>query len=464
MRRTWTIAALISVSLLLPGCGGDGNGNGETDVSDPTEVQSDGGDAAGALESCIDNDAAPCDDGDPCHIGEGYCLAGECYYEDEQKYSCGKDKAPDDCHGTGQCDGTGGCTWDLDPGYCFIADECVSEGTSNPDNPCSRCLPDENRGGWSPVSGVSCVPERSGCAAEGECQQGFCVPIQAGQECVSDIDCYKKDNGDLCDGLYKCSDSCLCVFDETTVVECETGDDTECVKNQCNPDTGLCNMTPASDGTSCSDDDDCTTGDYCLAGDCTPGQSIPPTWTALPPVNRAYIQAIAFLKQEGSTAQLFAVGSGGVVYTSKDLGETFTQGDLVAPGSDTGDWLFVTGTGPTHILAIFGDRLIVSNNSGLSYVEKLSGCEALARAALASSTFVAICGKTVYTSTDSGSNWGPGGAAPGSGNARITGLAVKDQNTMYAGTADEEGDGTGYLYQAIAADYCNRLADHNAPI
>jgi photosystem II stability/assembly factor-like uncharacterized protein len=438
MRRA--IFTIVAMWLL---CGvvacGNGDGKSETDtvgqdVVEPMDLLDEG---RIQPTNCVGNDGAECIDGDPCKIGKGVCLADECFYEEAQILQC--DTPPDACSVFAGCSADG-CLWQLDDGFCRIGGTCVSDGELNPANECSRCDPDENRGDWSPVTGTSCTPEDNPCATGGKCQSGFCLPTAGDEQCASDADCLAVDDGDACNGTYQCA-NCTCVFDPSTVVDC-TGESEQCAQTSCNPASGECEVSPAEDGTTCEDGDPCTALDYCQAGECVSGQVAPPVWKATKSANTAYITSVAF---SGTT--LYAVGSGGVVYRSTNFGATFSKSDVLAAGGDLGDWLFVTGQGTVNILALFGDQLMVSNNSGITYGEKLTGCEALAQAATSPTTFVAICNQQVHLSNDSGLSWQAGGSIPIGNGASVNALAVADGQTFFMGSMDEDNEGRGYVYR-----------------
>jgi photosystem II stability/assembly factor-like uncharacterized protein len=440
MRRTVFCLSIVWLMTAIVACGNDDVK--ETDVADQevsevTEIIEE--DNAIQPTNCVGMDGEPCTDGDPCKIGEGVCLADGCFYEDNQILVC--DTPPDGCSESAGCS-PDGCLWQLAEGFCRIDDGCVSAGTENPDNQCSKCDPVENRGDWSPVSGSACTPPDNPCATVGKCQSGFCVAEAAGEECAGDGDCLALDDGDACNGGYTCED-CACVFDPASVVLCDGEGETDCALSACNPDSGECELTPVEDGTGCEDGDPCTSLDYCVGGECTSGQVAPPVWKSTPDADTAYITALAV-----NGSNLYAVGSGGVVYRSADLGLTFSKSDVLAEGGDLADWLFVVGDGTANILALFGETLIVSNNSGITYGEKLTGCQGLAQAALTSNVFVAVCNQQIYLSNDYGVSWQGGGSVPFGGNAQVSAFAATDGQTFYLGTRDEDAEGRGYVYRS----------------
>jgi len=263
-----------------------------------------------------------------------------------------------------------------------------------------------------------------------------------GEECATDSDCLATDDGDACNGGYTCKD-CACAFDPDSVIVCDGEDDTDCAVAMCIPDSGECVLTPLEDGTGCEDGDPCTSLDYCVGGECTSGQNAPPVWKSTPDADTAFITALAV-----HGTDLYAVGSGGVIFRSADMGLTFTKSDVLAAGGDLGDWLFVVGEQTTNILTLFGETLIVSNNSGITYGEKLTGCQALAQAALSPATFVAVCNQQMYLSNDYGVSWQSGGSVPFGGNARVNAFAVTDAQTFYLGSVGEDDEGRGYLYRS----------------
>ncbi|MBM4355517.1 MAG: exo-alpha-sialidase, partial [Deltaproteobacteria bacterium] len=394
--------------------------------------------------SCEGMEGEPCSDGDPCHPGAGVCVAGECVYEGETT-QC--DEPPDGCSANGRCNPEGGCFWDLADGWCRIEGECVAGGESAPSDPCWACVPDVDRGGWSPVSGPSCEPPENPCTDQGKCEQGFCLAVAGATECAADSDCVKKDDGDRCNGIYRCQ-SCECAFDESSVVTCPEEGNTACAQSTCNPNTGKCSMQVAENGSECDDGDPCTNGDVCVGGECQSGSTEPPTWEKGGKSDLAYLTSVRVIG--GTPPALYAVGAGGVVYSSQDMGQSFQSSDLLADGGVPGDWLFVSGGTPRSILAIFGNALFVSTDSGLSYEKKLTGCMALAQASASTAempTYVAACQGALYASQDKGATWAflPGSHLPNG--AQVTGFSCKDTQLVFIGTRGEDAAGRGYLYR-----------------
>lgn len=439
MRHVVSCLSIVWLLATVVACGTDSKNEQDVkdlEVFDVSEVT---GEDSVQPTNCVGMDGEPCSDGDPCKIGEGVCEADECHYDDNQILSC--DTPPDECSQSAGCS-PDGCLWQLAAGFCRIDESCIVEGAGNPGNECSHCDPVENRGDWTPLTGTTCSPKDNPCATSGACQSGFCVPLAAGDLCATDTDCLAKDDGDACNGGYACKD-CSCIFEPSSVVECDTEGDTACAATACNPGSGECEQAPLEDGTSCEDGDPCTSLDYCVGGECTSGQVAPPVWKASPDANTAYITALA---QNGSN--LYAVGSGGVIYRSADGGVTYGSSDVLASGGDLGDWLFVVGVGTESILTLFGESLIVSNNSGITYSEKLTGCEALAQAAQVPNTFVAVCNQQLHLSNDAGASWQAGGSIPFGGNSRVNALAVSDGLTFYLGSTGEDAEGRGYVYRS----------------
>jgi hypothetical protein len=166
----------------------------------------------------------PCNDEDPCTEGTqcaaGACGGGENLCSCESDADCPNDE--DECNGVLVCSA-------LEGGGkgCQLAVETVVV-CPVPDNPCLT---------------AACEP------ATGECLQ----KTLAGSAC---------EDGDLCTVNDVCDDGGTCVGDETV---CE--DEDPCTSDACSEATGACLFEPSS-GLSCSDGDPCTTGDACNQGTC----------------------------------------------------------------------------------------------------------------------------------------------------------------------------------------------------
>ena len=86
--------------------------------------------------------------------------------------------------------------------------------------------------------------------------------------CTSDDDCAPLDDGDKCNGTWRC-EAGECVEDPTPVSCAAAGVDVPvCFELRCVPSTGACAPAPAPAGGSCTDGDACTIGDHCEQGRC----------------------------------------------------------------------------------------------------------------------------------------------------------------------------------------------------
>jgi len=62
-------------------------------------------------------------------------------------------------------------------------------------------------------------------------------------QCSEQEDCAKLEDGDFCNGTLYCDKSeGICKVNPATIIQCYTGDDNECRKNTCTPETGKCEM------------------------------------------------------------------------------------------------------------------------------------------------------------------------------------------------------------------------------
>ena len=427
----WNIMA--SLLILLPACGG-GGGSGSEDVTQ--------GDVP-IQEFCLEHPGAECNDDDPCTHGVGICIAGECIFEAATDCS----EAPDICSADPTCDAEGECVWRVAPGWCRIDGECRGEGQTQLENGCLRCVPEDSRTSWTPVSDEACTPIDNPCTSNGTCDEGFCIPEAIGDGCASDPDCATADDGDLCNGVWVCED-CQCVFDPQSVVVCGTGDDNPCVETGCDPGTGQCIPFVQPDGTACDDGDPCTVGDSCAAGECTSGDVSDPIWTPLPGPVGAWLDMVVDLP--GDPSPMLAVGRGGGVYRSLDGGVSWVLGDLLGWGEERGDWLTVGHGETTPLLVIYGGVLFRSIDGGVQWSEALTGCEAVVEAVGIPGAFLAACNSKTYFSLDGGATWPQsGGSLPGGGDREVTALAAADGSTWHLGTRNEDGAGRGKVYRTL---------------
>lgn len=113
---------------------------------------------------------APCDDGNPCTIGD-VCLQGRC---EGRQYSCG------DPYGCTEdtCDGLGGCTNELKQGFCLIGGTCHADQERS-ESGCEVCDAANTPREWTAVSNVCRIGTR--CFAAGAADVtgcGVCDPTR----------------------------------------------------------------------------------------------------------------------------------------------------------------------------------------------------------------------------------------------------------------------------------------------
>ena len=172
--------------------------------------------------------AAPCDDGDPCTVGEACDAEARCVGTEPE----------------GLCDDGNPCTDDA----CVAMEGCAhTNNTKDCDdgNPCT--LADQCAAG-------ACV----GGAHDPAC--GSCDP--SADTCEDDWG-----DSDACNGTLRCVAG-QCVVAPETAITCDTSGDSACLYTACDPGTGFCVPKQADDGTACSDDNACTSGDACADGTC----------------------------------------------------------------------------------------------------------------------------------------------------------------------------------------------------
>jgi alpha-tubulin suppressor-like RCC1 family protein len=244
---------------------------------------------------------AGCDDGDKCTDGDicvgGACVAGKSTCPCKSDAECADKDDGDKCNGLSWCNlATGFCK----PNNPATAVSCPSVG--NDDCAKNVCLPAEGTctvmaredvwedcaGGQSACTwrlkppgalkgGPYLCEDSDLCTATGTCLGKVCKPGTNLCLCKTDADCAGKDDGNLCNGLPFCDltkDPATCGTNPATVVTCPSVDDTACIKNTCEPKTGLCGLGALPTGAKCDDGEACTTGDFCVQGKCAPGKFV----------------------------------------------------------------------------------------------------------------------------------------------------------------------------------------------
>ncbi|MFH1532046.1 MAG: hypothetical protein ABIK09_15075 [Pseudomonadota bacterium] len=163
-----------------------------------------------------------------------------------------------------------------DDNLCTIAERCDEQGICvgvpvicDDGNLCTTDSCDGNIGCVYQHNQNNC-DDGNGCTTPDKCVEGTCTgEVTAACDCGDDSDCEVFDDGSLCNGQVKCMFG-TCKVSGLTVVECDTSEDTTCVKTLCVPKTGACVTQTLGDGRPCDDQDLCSLGDICLQGICTP--------------------------------------------------------------------------------------------------------------------------------------------------------------------------------------------------
>ena len=254
-----------------------------------------------------------CDDGNPC-TGPDICLDGECL-AGNNSCDCVEDADCFELADGNLCLGSWTCT----DSHCQLVPGSQVECTP-PDNPCmtANCVPATGECVESPgPNGASCddvdmcteqdicvdglcIGSLSECDDNNLCTDDWCDPLQgcvndpadlecddenpctAGDwcqdgecqpgpenicECTVNDDCTQFNPDNLCAGTWVCIDA-VCQLDLDSIPVCDMSADTQCVKNLCNPQTGICEFTDMPDGTQCDDSLLCTENDVCQQGAC----------------------------------------------------------------------------------------------------------------------------------------------------------------------------------------------------
>jgi hypothetical protein len=268
-------------------------------------------------------ESATCDDGDACTLGtvcqSGKCAGGlnTCPCASQAvcdakpianpcngKYSCTggscKLSGPVVCTPTGKepcltrsCNpGTGTCVVSQPPAgtpcndsnACTSNDRCTADiciGTAKVCTDTNPCTDDTCDGGQcvNTVKNSGQCDDGDPCTANTTCETGVCGngTFQCG--CTSDANCKGFDDGNSCNGIWKCVDN-ICEPAPNSEVTCTDPNPFDCRDVACAPSTGACVETLRASGVACNDGSVCTTTDKC---DATGGCAGTPTVTCSDP-------------------------------------------------------------------------------------------------------------------------------------------------------------------------------------
>ncbi len=221
-------------------------------------------------------DAAPdagafaCNDGDACTTGD-LCAKGSC---GAGTYTC-YCKSDADCQDDGDlCNGKPFCDKsDPNKPVCKNNPSTIVTCPTAGDTACIQtiCLPQTGNCKKALVDDGSDCDDGVACTSGDFCLLGGCKGGKLVCPCLQDADC-KDVDGDFCNGVPYCdlSDPSkpVCKPNPASVVYCAKGDDSACLKNQCDSKSGLCSLKPTKDGSPCDDGTICTGPDGCSGGDC----------------------------------------------------------------------------------------------------------------------------------------------------------------------------------------------------
>ena len=222
-------------------------------------------------------DNSPCDDGSKCTDGDS-CKAGQCapgtfICACKEDADCMAEEDGNLCNGTLYCD-KGAL-----PAKCKVNPGTVVGCSASGDTACLKaaCNPATGKCGPTPVADFAACEDGLPCTKNDACLFGKCQPGDYVCECNSAADCLKKDDGDLCNGVWYCDKTGVapvCAENAASAVFCPKTNDGDCSKNACDPKTGQCLLKPATDGTACSDGSKCTQAAACKSGACKSTASV----------------------------------------------------------------------------------------------------------------------------------------------------------------------------------------------
>ena len=222
----------------------------------------------------------PCNDGTLCTVKDA-CKAGNCT---GAVVNC-DDANPctnEGCTAKAGCSSTANANPCDDNNKCTQSDVCKGgncaglpvdiTATCDDGNPCTTdlCKP---ASGCAHVSHKLACDDGNPCTKSDTCDAGKCVSGTNICACSNDSECAKQEDGDLCNGTLYCDKGAvpyLCKVNPKTVITCAKDKDGPCIRNTCASKTGKCAMQPINETKPCPGD-----GSVCTAGDaCKGGQCV----------------------------------------------------------------------------------------------------------------------------------------------------------------------------------------------
>ncbi len=213
-------------------------------------------------------DIVPCDDGDKCTTID-HCEAGACVAGETLVCPCTSDA---ECEGKDDgnlCNGTMFC--DTVSGKCLLNPASVVSCQTVDDTMClqTECNPNSGLCQKVPMHEGDACDDGVLCTSGEVCKGGTCKPAAETCSCKTDAECTDQDDGDLCNGTMFCNpQSGKCEVNPATKVNCPTVDDTFCQLNSCLAKAGACAIVPRHEGLACDDGNPCTANEACSAGQC----------------------------------------------------------------------------------------------------------------------------------------------------------------------------------------------------
>ncbi|MCB9739587.1 MAG: SUMF1/EgtB/PvdO family nonheme iron enzyme [Deltaproteobacteria bacterium] len=226
--------------------------------------------------SPVGADAKACGAGGSCPIGyscfDGKCATNVC--QCSQDSDCASKEDGNVCNGTLYCDKA--------TGACKVNPATIVSCSDTEDSTClaNQCNKATGACAMTPINNNKLCDDGNPCSATPICENGVCKAETEICVCTTDADCAPLQSKNLCAGTLYCkkgatAEQNTCAVNPGSVTVCPSGDDTACMRNQCDAKTGKCAMVNKPDNVVlCDDGNPCTSGDSCVAGACAAGTNI----------------------------------------------------------------------------------------------------------------------------------------------------------------------------------------------
>ncbi|MSP90946.1 MAG: hypothetical protein EXR79_03945, partial [Myxococcales bacterium] len=260
----------------------------------------DAGKCVAVTNSCVgcksDLECATYDDGNICN-GLVRCIPGPkaavCAVDLKTVVTC--DASQDSECSKNTCDAASGkCAVVLKPeaAPCAANNKCLQNASCTKDGscvgiavkcednePCTTDVCDSKKGCLGkPLPDNELCNDNNACTPNDKCNGGKCIGDENTCKCKTDGECLSYDDGNLCNGTFKCigkgAGLFVCEKAAKTEVTCPPDKNEPCLDQVCSAVSGKCEGKPKLNAAPCDDGNACSAADSCVQGKCTSDKKV----------------------------------------------------------------------------------------------------------------------------------------------------------------------------------------------